>query len=276
MSSKSYTFQRFVLLCHQRSGSNALASLLKQHPEVRTYGQLFNNGLMYRRLHRAELDLPLFRAHPETAKHYGTALPLKKRLELFALRFVPRAHHLDAYMDAFWDRFEGDDSLGAVGFKIHDFQLPETDLLRLCTHHVDRIVLLSRDNLLQAAVSWAVALQTEVWVRTEKAKPLPRVTLDPDQVAWFIDKTQSNVEAWRHMLQRVDTPSLHISFEGDVLPRRIAPLFRFIGVDSTFEASFRTKRLSKRTYDHVRNAEDLNERLGNPSHGYLFPPANQT
>ena len=277
-----YPFRRFVLLCPQRSGSNALTSLLNGHGGVRLYGQLFNNGREYRRINRADLGLPLFRPHPETTRHLGPTPPLRRRLEWAALRLAPRERDLSRYLEQFWRRFgaEGAAHGGvppvagpqAVGFKLHDFQLADDDLQALFDDHLDRIVILHRKNLLRSAVSWAVAMRTDEWVQKrgeDRAQRRP-LRLDLDELAWFVDKTARSVETWQRLAAASPTPALTLTYEEHVVPRTVGPLFDFLGLTQAEAPAFGTRKLAARRYDHVANAAEIDRALGSPETGYLF------
>ena len=267
---------RFVLLCHQRSGSNALGSLLGQTEGVRLYGQLFNGSREYARYHRADLGLPPFRAHPRALRHFGPRPRLRHRWDALA-RWGPTATDLSAHLGAFWDRFAQDGDR-AVGFKLHDFQLTDADLARLLAEHVDRVLLLHRENLLRAAVSWAVALRTDVWVRKEATASRPPLTLDPDEVAWFVSKTRREVARWREMAAEAGTPTLELTYERDVAPRRLGPISDFLrlgaeaGTPGAATPDFETQRLAAPGYAHVANARELDAALGSDETGWLFDP----
>lgn len=262
---------RFALLCHQRSGSNALTSLLQQHEQVAMYGQLFNDGLEYRRHHRAAFGLPLFRPHPRADLHHGPTPPLRRRLEKLSLRFVARADDVEAYTDAFYGRFGA--GAAVVGCKVHDFQLQDDDLARFLGR-LDRVVVLTRRNLLRAAVSWAVALRSDVWVAQRNrgaGRDQPPVTLDPDEVGWFIDKTQATIATWQRLVGGAGAPALWLTYEEHVQGRRFAGLWEHLGVDG-LDADFTTRKLA-RGYDHVANAEELEERFGSDETGHLLGAA---
>lgn len=260
---------RFAVLCHQRSGSNALTSALQQHPQVELYGQLFNNSLEYRRHHRDMLSMRLFRRHADSLQHVGPNPSARKRIEDLALRSVRREHDVAPYVDTFFERFGADAS--AVGFKVHDLQLDDADLLDM-TGRLDRVIVLRRRNLLRAAVSWAVAVQTDVWVRRrDRHTDPPPLQLDLDDIEWFIDKTQRSLDDWKRVLDRSDVESMWLEFETAVeAPDGVGPVLDFLGVDRDVELSFATKKLAAADYAHVANAYEIDRRLGNDDTGRLF------
>ncbi|MGR3495265.1 hypothetical protein [Citreimonas sp.] len=256
----------FCLLCPQRSGSNALSSLLNATGRVALYGQLFANSREYRAYNAADLGLPLFRAPPDTARHYGLRPPLSRRAELLSLRATRRARDVEDYVKRFRARMP---DAPAVGFKLHDFQLEDADFLRMAGN-VDRTVLLWRRNLLRAAVSWAYAVRTNLWV-SHGAPAKPRtVTLDPREVAWFIEKTQNSVARWRRLLDEAGRPWTEITYEEHVAPRRLEGLFDVLGLGDAPIPDFATRRIAGRDYAHVANAREIDAALGSDRTGRLF------
>ncbi len=261
--------KRFVLLCHQRSGSNALDSLFDHHHAIDLYGQLFNDSVEYARHNRTVLEMPLFRRHPEVARHYGLHPPFKARMDLAKAKFAPREHDLGRYMNAFWNRHEGRSAVAAHGFKLHDYQLEDDDLSELFEAHVDCAILLWRRNLLKAAVSWAYAVKTGIWVRREKNRSLPPTKLKLDEIGWFIRKTRENVLLWRRMLETSRIPWIELTYEDHVKPRRLEAVYRFLDVTPQ-RPEFGVERIAKLNYPHVVNANEIDAIFGAPETGFLF------
>jgi len=265
---------RFVLLCHQRSGSNALAAVLNDDPRVFLYGQLFSHFVEYYR-RNARLGYGSFRVHPEAMRHFGRKPPVRYRLERLALAAMPVERDLDRFLARFWSRPacrpSEDRPIGAAGFKLHDYQLGDDDLARLATAHVDGVVMLRRRNLLKAAVSWAYAIKTDVWSRRGAATgPAPVHALDVDEVAWFVDKTARTVEHWRGLLDRSGARWLELVYEDHVEPLALEGLYDFLGVEWHGPLAFRTERLSRADYAHVANAREIDRALGDDATGRLF------
>ena len=265
---------RFVLLCHQRSGSNALDAWLGAHPRVGLYGQLFNDTSEYRRNNAADLGLPLFRSHPRSARHFGLRPPLGARLDRARNRLARRERDLDAYLRAFGERFGRDEDWLASGFKLHDHQLVDDDLDRLLERHVDRVLLLSRRNLLKAAVSWAYAVRTRVWasrpVDHAAAPPKPALNLDPREIEWFVTKTAEAIAHWRTRLRAGRAPWLDLEYESLIEAGDTGALLDFLGLEPHAAQRFATRRLAAPDYAHVTNARELDARFGGLGHGRLF------
>ncbi len=261
---------RFALLCHQRSGSNALDGLLRNNESIALHGQLFNPFLQYW-IRNSRLGLLRYKARPDAMRHFGLSPPLRPKIERALVSLTPQSSSLDDFMPRFWRNFHADERRAAIGFKLHDFQLSDDELTELSLNHLDGVVLLWRRNRLKAAVSWAYAVKTDVWSRfaSEKTKS-PVLALDLREIEWFVEKTKSEVENWKRVLENAGANWLEMTYEDDVVPRRLKRLYEFFGLDYPGEPEFRTGRLAAPDYRHIANAEEIERRLGSPDAGSLF------
>lgn len=266
---------RFTLLCHQRSGSNALGAILNADPSVGLYGQLFNPFRGYRKRHREQLGMAPYTPHPEAIRHFGVRPPLKPRLGLATLALAKKESSLERFMAEFWRNWPGREPEGqdwrALGFKLHDYQVSDSDLAALATRHLDGTVLLWRRNRLRAAVSWAYAVKTDVWTRSRASTDAqPVFELDPGEIEWFMDKTDREVEGWRRVLADSGAHWIELTYEDHVVERDLGGLYEFLGLPYDGPPEFSTKKLAGARYAHVANAPELEERFGSDERGRLF------
>lgn len=260
---------RFALLCHQRSGSNALAGMLEREETVDLYGQLFNPFLEYG-WRNVRHGFGRYRPHPEPHAHFGRRPLARYRIERAATSLFPCERDLGAFMARFYERRSAP-SLAALGFKLHDYQLVHADLAELVGEHVDGTVMLWRRNRLKAAVSWAYAVKTDVWSRNRGAiRQKPAIALDIQEIAWFIEKTRREVENWRAILGRSGAPFVELTYEDHVRPRELAGLYAFLGLRYRGAPEFSTQKLADARYAHVINAKAIERALGSSEHGHLF------
>ncbi|MGF1477764.1 MAG: hypothetical protein ACFB6S_19630 [Geminicoccaceae bacterium] len=261
---------RFALLCHQRSGSNALSGLLRNEPEIKLYGQLFNHFLHYR-YRNFRLGVGRYTAPQDAMRHFGLRPPPATRLTRAIVSLTPKHATLDDFMDAFWQKFHAERMTGALGFKLHDFQISDDDLASLSRDHVDGVVMLWRRNRLKAAVSWAYAIKTDVWsLRNDAKNERPVHELDPNEIQWFIEKTTFQVNNWRRILCETGANWIELTYEDDIVTRNLERLYRFLGVAYQGPPAFKTQRLSTSRYQHVANAEDIERQLASSETGSLF------
>lgn len=261
---------RFQLLCHQRSGSNALAAILNADDRVHLYGQLFNPFWGYWRRHR-RLGLTRYQAHSEALLHFGPNPPLRHKIERAAVAMTPRTTDLEPFMDTFWKNWGGVRQWEALGYKIHDYQVTDSDLAALATKHVDGTIMLWRKNRLKAAVSWAYAMKTDVWSRKGEAKgPLPVYELPIADLEWWMDKTEREVDNWRRVLNDSGACYLELTYEDSVRTRELKDVYDLLGLDYDGPPEFVTKKLASNQYAHVSNADEIEKKLGSGHHGHLF------
>ncbi|MGB7417772.1 MAG: hypothetical protein WA918_01195 [Erythrobacter sp.] len=260
---------RFALLCHQRSGSNALSAMLVREEGVKLYGQLFNPFLEYgwRNLrHGFGRYIP----HPEALRHFGSFDLPRYVWERRIVAALPCEHDLARYMNRFYDAYR-EPGLTALGFKLHDYQLSDSDLARIATRHVDGTVMMWRRNRLKAAVSWAYAVRTDVWSRkTGQGAKQPALDLDIAEIGWFIDKTRAEVDKWREVLDRSGANWIEATYEDQVKPRDLEGVYRFLGLSYEGKPEFATRKLADAKYAHVTNAGAIERALGSAENGYLF------
>lgn len=260
---------RFALLCHQRSGSNALSAMLLKNDRVRLYGQLFNPFLEYG-LRNLRHGFGRYRPHPEPLRHFGKEDLLRPSVERKLVSCLPCNHDLEAFVDNFFHTYS-EPTLQAVGFKLHDYQLTDADLRRVANECVDGTVMLWRRNRLKAAVSWAYAVRTDVWSRrTGQRHKLPALSLSIEELEWFIRKTRSEVDRWRLLLNSSGANWIEMTYEDHVKPRALSGLYEFLGLRYEGPPDFATKKLASARYEHITNAERIEAALGSPENGFLF------
>ncbi|MGB3712633.1 MAG: hypothetical protein WA985_13195 [Erythrobacter sp.] len=260
---------RFALLCHQRSGSNALSAMLLREQNLRLYGQLFNPFLEYT-WRNWRHGFGRYRAHREPLRHFGSRDLPRYRLERAIAACLPAERDLERHMRQFYAAYDAP-GLDAIGFKLHDFQLSDADLTRLARRHVDGTVMLWRRNRLKAAVSWAYAVRTDVWSRKSGQRAAqPPLELDIGEIRWFIEKTKGEVENWRDLLDRSGAHWIELTYEDHVKPRDLRGLYDFLGLPFDGPPEFATRKLADARYTHVTNAAAIERGLGSPEDGYLF------
>jgi hypothetical protein len=259
-----------MLLCHQRSGSNALAAMLRKTEGLFLYGQLFNPFLNYWKRNR-RFGVGRYKAHPEAMLHFGERPPLRTRLERAFVSVTPRSTQLDAYMDRFWERCDHHGDWKATGFKAHDFHLTDRELAKVAVEHVGGTVVLSRHNLLRAAVSWAYAKKTDVWSRAGAPDaPPPVYRLDPRDIEWFMKKTRHEVENWRRVLNDAGANTIELFYEDHVATRDLEEAYHFLHLPWNGSPDFGTKKLAGKRYAHIANAEELDRLFSSEENGRLL------
>jgi LPS sulfotransferase NodH len=239
---------RFIILAHPRTGSNLLASTLKQHPLVASHGELFN-------------DVEAKRAR---WAHKGRYLLDGED----PVRFVEDA--------IFGERRS--DGARVIGFRIFYHHSTKTDHARRIWDHLIAsvdigVVHLVRHNLLEALVSRRVAIRTGEWLRRpgREAVPAPEpFEIDPQDCGAYFNYTTERREWARVAFAR--HPFLEISYEemSADLQASIDRVFAFLGVDSVpIQAPYR-KQASIPVREQISNFADLRDTFRGSSYERFF------
>jgi LPS sulfotransferase NodH len=243
---------RIVVAAHARSGSNTLVEVLDATPGVTILNEPFNERF------------------PEWAPDATT--------------YLDRVHDtssLDAVMDEIFAAY--------TGIKLLHYQLAvplRTSLLLRPDVHV---VTLRRRNLLEAAVSQMIAMQTDYWKREVATGPiddryrgLEPVPLESvvEMMSWF---ERDVVEAAAIVEQRTDGRVLELVYEDLHLApppeqdRVLDRLWSFLGVEPPDDAT-RIRRVldpgevqqaGSSTYGQLPNLREIEAELGSDERGHL-------
>ncbi|MEO2017151.1 MAG: hypothetical protein ABGZ53_22580 [Fuerstiella sp.] len=270
-SSMMSKLNRFVLLCHQRSGSNALSTVLHQHPDIAIFGQLFKDHPTSRPALRS-LGLPMFKRCPTYNYLTNSRCETGTALAELRLRLYRRSSDVRDYVDCFYERFHAKTGNPVVGYKLHAHQLSNEDFETALTERTDKVILLHRRNLLAAAVSWCVAVHTSQWVTTSKrrVKSLAGVSIDVDEARWFIRQTRHQTDQWRSMLKRNNVEYREFVYEDLFNECTLSDVWDFLEVKRLADAQPRTRRLmTKDRYQEIVNLDEVNRTLASDENGCL-------
>jgi LPS sulfotransferase NodH len=185
-------FTQFVILGRGRSGSNFLASLLRSHPEVFCFGEVFHND----RHDTIFWDTPGFRV----------------RAADVALREHDPVSFLDREVFGPVPK-----SIGAVGFKLFYYHAQESHWRvlwdELQKRKQCRILHLHRRNELRAILSEKLAERTQLWsiYKDKDAHRDLSVEITKRELAQGIDDTRAYEEKYKALF--ADHPQLDIFYE---------------------------------------------------------------
>jgi len=261
---------KFMLIAHQRSGSNALHSVLQQHPEIFFYGQLFGTATNHLKK-SLKWGMPFTPVHQDHLYMGGRTPKTSTVFRHQLLRFLPKSATPAKHVERFFDKAKKrtTDKHSCVGFKLHDSQMSYLDLRLVAQNHVDKVVILRRRNVLQAAVSCLYAQQTDVWATRKKTRGAKTVALAVARVEEFAKETLCSTERVRATLELADVQYHEMEYENTVLLNQYELLWRYLGVEEV-EMEPLTKRLSTPDYSHISNAAEINEALAGEKFGWLY------
>jgi len=245
--------KKFVVLTNPRSGSTWLTFLLRGQPGVMAYSELF---------HRIPDGV--------TRPRFDTAGPV--RYHDLPRRGL-RAFNVKRYIDQV--ESENTDCL-AWGFKLmlgNIYEMPE--LLFILALRGYRLILLTRPNHFETAVSFLVAQQTGEFIGHTEATDVDTVTLDPVLVANRITRRQRAIAAMRTLRLLWPQPSAEIVY-GDLAKQPLQTLGRVLETIGLTESPVPVqspvhKQIRKSYQDLIVNFEEVATELRRRGLGHFVP-----
>src|SRR5690606_379672 len=202
-------YRRFVLLGHQRTGSNLITSSLRRHPRVWCYSEVFNPRSI-------QFFTPGLPNDSSLLKVYRERDPLG-----FLERFVFRGYR---------------PAIDAVGFKLFPEHMRPASMSNVLDALVAdrdmRYVHVWRANHLRVLLSLELARQTEHWATKDGGHPPgARVVIEPDALLEFSARRRAEEAMLRERF--ADSPFHEVEYEtlaADV-PGELTRLQEFLGVE---------------------------------------------
>jgi len=224
---------RFTVVAHRRTGSNHLVSLLNSHPELVCYGEIFRN--LY--------DVARFLPGLEDA--FGAPEARTGRVG----DFLTAIHGQVAPEKAGW------------GFKLMPFQVPN-DVETILTGHVDRAIILRRDNHLAQFSSDLIAAETGQGVAGRRAEiKTAKVHFQAGAFEKFRAHVTENYDRARAALTQAGKPVLELEYmelQDADLPERLCA---FLGVAPADLSSGHKKRNNPSVINRFKNYDMVRQYL---------------
>ncbi|WKN41785.1 Stf0 family sulfotransferase [Tunicatimonas pelagia] len=259
------TTQRFVIMCHQRSGSNMFTSILDQHADIKFYGQLFKDDPQYRqKINRMGII-------PFSGTLFDDEIGSRNRFD--ELEHQPNqreSRNTKAFVDDCFQRFNQHTQGTCIGVKFHGGTLFREEIESVFLNGNYKVILLRRENLLVAAISWYQARELDQWRRDAKDKvEKPKMTMDIDTLAWFIENTRQDIALWKQLIEKNGINHLELTYEEMVQPGfSMEPVWQHLGIQNITSTPPKTKKLIKK-YDHITNLEEIRGTLASDENGYI-------
>ena len=232
-----------------------MTSIFNQHPQVIMRGQIFKDDPAY----RAQLEA--IGTAPFTGQLFDDAIDTRKRFDRLEEQPGQReARNAAEVVETFYHSQEVHTyDRKAVGIKLHGGTL-FTDELEAAFFGKQpyTFMVLHRENLLAASISWYQARANNAWVaRTaEEVKRAP-TEMDIDQLIWFAEENRRDVQLWKDLLAKYGKDYLELTYEQVTAPNySYDDIWDYLGVDNFPTPPPKTKKLIKK-YDHIANLEDI-------------------
>ena len=234
-------FMKFIILCHPRTGSTLLIKALGDHPAISQGMEIFN---------------PILE---------GNACYVDWRKEVFIELYGKQDSYTDpiGYLDA--DRF--DLSLLARRF-FQDFNgtkimYDQISLRSKAWHYIQsfedlRVIILER-NLVESAVSFRIAMQTNIWHIENRSSnpPCPRMEYPIEFFGWFYDHFCAAASEFAAMFD--DSRVIRVNYRDLVTswPATMQLIQSHLGVEPLEIPKAYEKRCRERLEDLIVNYHDV-------------------
>lgn len=244
-----------------------LTSVMNQHPEVIMRGQIFKDDPAYQR------ELESIGKLPFEGRLFDDGVDSRERFDSLRDRPAEREKRNAALVaDSFFMAQQLHTLRAkAVGIKLHGGTLYPDEIEDAFLGGMDyRFIILRRENLLAAAISWYQARTTERWVARpgEKVTRLP-IKMDLSALQWFVDKTRADVEDWRRLLTEHGRDYLELTYEDITAPGYdYAEIWEHLGVSFVAPPPPKTLKLIKQ-YDHITNLDAVRAHFADQHVGTL-------
>ncbi|GAA0871250.1 hypothetical protein GCM10009117_03960 [Gangjinia marincola] len=255
----------FALICHQRSGSNMLSSILNQHPKVDVFGQLFKDDENFQKKINAISPIPF------KGNLFDDVIESRERFdELEISPELREERNTDEFLDVFYKNYCQKTAFTRLGIKFHGGTLYQDELERNFFNATRKIIILHRENLLAAAISWYQARELNQWMRRSNEKVEKQsISMDIDTLSWFIEKTKSDVALWKSLAKKDQKDILELTYEEITQSSfDLKRVWNYLEVSPLNQKKPQTKKLIK-DYSHIPNLEEIKNTLENDENGYL-------
>lgn len=257
--------KKFIVLSHPRSGSSYLCAglsgvcegILCSHKQIACFDELFNTT-------------------PKTIeilKSLGMSpFPRQKDTICYRLRQSfkrQKDKKYQQFLQEFFSKVGTISNKKNIGFKLFAKQLPKHDILNLITNPDYKIILLRRQNMLQAAISYEIAKMTGQWNLID-AKDFA-IKANITRLKHFIKDNKESIRIFRKHLHKNNKKFLEIHYEQLYTLDTVNKIFKFLGVKEYKNYEFQNSKLNNaQRYHMISNAEEIEHKLGSPTNGYLF------
>lgn len=246
-----------------------LMDVVGHHPQVHYYGQLYKEEPS----HRARLDgLAGVRLRGNT---FDDSLVGRTAFETAERDPAQRSSERNfvEFTQGFYRRATRANRGGWIGGKLHGGTLHEDELAELFLGPTEyRVIVLHRQNLLAAAISWYQARELNQWRRNaDQSVTTPALTMDIATLGWFIDNTRRDVRLWQQLCVRHGVRPLVLTYETAAADpfATASQIWRFLDLPvPTDPIRPGTKKLIK-SYNHITNIGQIRSELAGPTNGYV-------
>jgi LPS sulfotransferase NodH len=245
-SNRSY--QKFIILGHQRSGSSMMIGTLRTHPQIVGFGELFI------------ADTVGFNVQGYNSSTKALALRNK-----YPIEFLDR-HIFSSYPD----------NIQAVGFKFFPEHIERNVRFRCIRQWLEqnkdiKLIHLTRKNLLAAYTSLLIAIKDRRFgIRDKAERSTTTVTIDPQKcLAEFQQRKASHEEIQQYIRHHEVFDIVYEDLAADP-HRHLQAIQQFIGTDIRDLKINKVKQETRPLSEVIENYDELQNFFRQTEWKYLF------
>ncbi len=248
----------FILSGCARSGTTVIGGSLITHPEVRFYGELFNDVIGVRKNEAARLTL-------------GAGWKIANA-PTQPVRPCEQNESGRAYIEEF---YAVERPAKAVGFKLlYDQALngPNSDVWRYISDRSEiKIVRTQRENLLEIVCSYVRARITRRWHSPENIEKSPRFVLPPHECKSLFQRFEKTPSAFEDIEQTHRILDVEYTDISENFTTTMVRVFSFLGVDHAIEAKPHLRKIARlRPNEEIVNYPELQDHFQGTPYGRYF------
>lgn len=257
--------KRIIIFCLQRSGSNMFTSILNQHREVFFAGQIFKgNPSFQNNLHNngvIPFNGVLFDDSHECREKFN--LNSRNETEL-------KKRNTKEFVESVYRSFEKLRFESRIIAKLHGNTIYPNEIKEIFLEKNDyKVIILTRRNLLQNAISWYQARQQNKWVTFEKDNKPTSINISIPIFENYLHDVKEDISLWRNLVKEYNSDFLDITYEEIINPNfDWNKIWDFLDVKRIKKPAPYTKKLIS-DYSHIVNISEIREKFENNENGFL-------
>ncbi|MGB7394934.1 MAG: sulfotransferase [Pricia sp.] len=254
---------RFIIICHQRSGSNMMTGIMGNHRDVSFFGQVFKADAPWLKYLDSLGVMPftgqLFDDDPEQRDRFDSLQDTPSERE---------SRNTAEFVERYFETRSNEATGKYMGIKFHGGTLYTDEIHNIFLDKDYKVIMLHRENLLAAAVSWYRARTLDQWTSksADDIKPTD-IEMDIEMLEWFCQKTREDVALWQSLLK--DRNHLELTYEQiTAADFNFAKIWNHLNIEDIGKPAPKTKKLIK-TYDNITNIEAIREHFKDKDYGMI-------
>jgi len=251
---------KFILLSHPRSGTSYFCgSILTQHNQIHCYGEIFNNppGIVKT---LDELGMKPFKTDGMITKRLKSLIGLNDdNYELYK-----------TFLNELEEKTNDQKKSEITGFKLFPGQVPDNvmyELLNEC-----KIILLTRNRIELAALSYEIALRTGQWHKTGRNETFKPFKARFGKMMKFIKFYEGKLKVYENYLKENNIKHLRVYYESLYTKETLDNVEIFLDLNKPFnDKNYKNSKLNNpERYKLISNFEVIRKQFINEGYGDLL------